>query len=113
MVLHLVLAGALLGLAAGVALVVVRSRRASRRSKELARNLVEASGQSVSSLLGRATGDSTVEVTYRVREPDGWVDSAGRRVHPDTQSARGLVPVARSGSPHGHHQARSRHCDRH
>jgi signal transduction histidine kinase len=97
-VLHLVLAGALLGLAAGIALVVVRSRQARRRTKELARNLLEASDQSVASLLSRATGDPTVEVTYRVREPDGWVDSAGRRAPaPNSHSAPGFVPVTRSG----------------
>ena len=45
-----------------------------------------------------AIGDPTVTVTYRVGDPEGWVDSTGRRVSaPDSRAAPGVVPVTRSG----------------
>ena len=92
------MACALIGVGAGVGLVVVRSLRARRRIGELARNLALSREQSVASLLGRAIGDPTVKVTYRVQEPEGWVDAAGHRVaEPDGGAVRGVVPVMRSG----------------
>ena len=97
-VVHLAMAGALVGIGVGASLVVMRSRRARRRTEELARNLVQARDQPVAGLLSRATGDPTVRVTYRVREPDGWVDAAGRRVAaPDAGLVGGRVPVTRAG----------------
>jgi signal transduction histidine kinase len=97
-VVHLAMAGALVGIGVGAGLVVMRSRRARRRTEELARNLVLARDQPVAGLLSRATGDPTVRVTYRVREADGWVNAAGRRVAaPHAGLAGGLVPVTRTG----------------
>jgi signal transduction histidine kinase len=96
--LHVAVAWALVGVGAGVGLMVVRSRRARRRTGELARNLALSRDESVASLLGRAIGDPTVTVTYRVREPEGWVDAAGHRVaDPDGGAPRGVVPVMRAG----------------
>jgi signal transduction histidine kinase len=97
-VLHLVVAGALIGLALGAGLIVIRARRPKRHTGELARSLALSRDQSVATLLGRALGDTTVQVTYRVRDPHGWVDSTGRRLGtPDASPAPGVVPVTRGG----------------
>ena len=91
-VLHLAMAGALVGLGVGAGLIVMRSRRARRRTQELARNLALSRDQSVASLLSKAIGDPTVKVTYRVGDPEGWVDSTGRRVSaPDSRAAPGRL----------------------
>ena len=97
-VLHVALAGALVGLGVGAGLIVLRSRRGRRHTQELAHNLALSRDQSVASLLRRQIGDPTVKVTYRVGDPEGWVDSTGRRVSaPASRAGPGVVPVTRSG----------------
>jgi signal transduction histidine kinase len=93
-VLHAASAWALVALGVGFISVVVRARRARRLAGELARQLAESSDRSVEGLLGGAIGDPTVQVAYRVQNPEGWVDGTGRRVGaPDGVPGRGVVHV--------------------
>jgi signal transduction histidine kinase len=83
---------------AGFVSVVMKSRRARRLAGELAGHLAESSDQSVASLLGRAFGDPTVQVAYRVQDPQGWVDGTGLSVvEPASVTGRGVVHVTRAG----------------
>jgi signal transduction histidine kinase len=94
-VLHVVTALALTGLGAGFVLLAMRSRRARRLTGELAGHLLATRGQSVRTLLSRAIGDPSVQVAYRVRDPDGWVDPRGLPVASSGAGGAGTVPVTR------------------
>src|SRR5215207_1702084 len=95
--LHLIRAGALLLLAAGVTWVVLRAARARRRVSRLAAELGAAPPPGkLRAALVAALGDPTVEVLYWLPGSGQYVDAEGK---PRTPPAAGTTAITRAGRP--------------
>src|SRR5829696_1551113 len=95
--LHLIRAGALLLLAAGVTWVVLRAARARRRVSRLAAELGAAPPPGkLRAALVAALGDPTVEVLYWLPGSRQYVDAEGK---PRTPPAAGTTAITRAGRP--------------
>ena len=81
----------------GSVLMVMPTLHRRRLARLLARDLAKSRDLSLATLLGRAIGDPTVTVSYRMDGPETWVDPEGAPV--DRASARrerGVLQLTRS-----------------
>lgn len=81
----------------GSMLGVMPTLRTRRLARALARDLTQSRDLSLATLLGRAIGDPTVSVAYRMEGPETWVDPNGAPVgRPSTRRGRGVMQLTRA-----------------
>ena len=86
-------------LAVGLAFSLLRARSVRVAVERLATDLGAAPPPgSLAMVLGRATGDSTIEVVYPIADGARHVDASGRTVEPpNARAGRAVTPVVRGG----------------
>ena len=81
----------------GSVLMVMPTLHRRRLARLLARDLAQSRDLSLATLLGRAIGDPTVTVSYRMDGPETWVDPEGAPVdRPSTRRGRGVLQLTRA-----------------